>query len=366
MKNLILFVVVLLSFQSLMAQTEFAPLGAKWSYRGWYSSPQWNHQEENLIKFECIDTFQRDGKTIKVVEQIKERQFMVYNYYTQQNNYTSRDTISRVDSFYEQNYTVFVYNQIFSKYTPLYIFNAQEGDTITLPIMDTLLYNNFANDSIFSFVIDSIRMVDYDGVLLETFNTGFNFATLDTSWTSYNTTTQPFLNWSTRLEYILHNGFLITTYPGAYARTLRGIGSGLLPVRRFIPKPFVAEEEHDIINVINCYTDSNINIHLSTKSCDTLPDYTKYTSIADVISKNNLNLYPNPAKDKLLIATDNGIHPQAQLYIFDSFGKLVYSQKVSNNSQNIEIDIQNLPSGIYFIRMALRGGVLGSSKFVKA
>ena len=140
----------------------------------------------------------------------------------------------------------------------------------------------------------------------------------------------------------------------------------MLPVRRFIPELNVAIEEHGIFNLINCYTDSNINIHISTKSCDTLPDYTKYTSIADVKSKNNLNLYPNPAQDKLLIATDNGIHPQAQLYIFDSFGKLVYSQKINNNSQNIEIDIQNLPSGLYFIRMTLRGEVLGSSKFVKA
>src|SRR5690606_30940263 len=74
--------------------------------------------------------------------------------------------------------TVFFYNSIFNRFTPLYIFNAQEGDTICLPVIpapeagyNDLRIHPLTGDTSFCFRIDSIRTEMFDGVPLRVFYT---------------------------------------------------------------------------------------------------------------------------------------------------------------------------------------------------
>ena len=73
----------------------------------------------------------------------------------------------------------------------------------------------------------------------------------------------------------------------------------------------------------------------------------------------SLRIYPNPAKDVLTILTDANTEGVS---IFDINGRLALS--VVDKSQNV--NIQNLASGVYFVRMMDKTGFVGSPvRFVK-
>ena len=73
------------------------------------------------------------------------------------------------------------------------------------------------------------------------------------------------------------------------------------------------------------------------------------TDIQTVTDKNELNIYPNPAKDKIAInfsATKNSV---INLRIYDGNGKLM---KQMNAVENQKIDISGLANGIYLAKMS--------------
>ena len=88
---------------------------------------------------------------------------------------------------------------------------------------------------------------------------------------------------------------------------------------------------------------------------------TEASKIVAVTANGNksLKVYPNPAKDVLTIITDANTEGVS---IFDINGRLVLS--VVDKSQNV--NIQNLASGVYFVRMMDKTGFTGSPvRFVK-
>jgi hypothetical protein len=60
---------------------------------------------------------------------------------------------------------------------------------------------------------------------------------------------------------------------------------------------------------------------------------------------NNLKIYPNPSSDFLTIQSNNLINP---IFIYDITGKLIIQN--IGNAEEINIDISNLRSGLYFIK----------------
>ncbi len=81
-------------------------------------------------------------------------------------------------------------------------------------------------------------------------------------------------------------------------------------------------------------------------------------------STDDVVLYPNPAKDEVNIVYDANADVK-NIAVYNIIGKLVTVYKVTaNNSANL--DISNLSSGIYFVRlMNSRGGVVVTRKFTK-
>ena len=86
-------------------------------------------------------------------------------------------------------------------------------------------------------------------------------------------------------------------------------------------------------------------------------DFDVPTSIKNIISNNNLNIYPNPVKD--LVAFNNSGLSTVQIY--DVQGKIVYSSKLSSKTINVE----NLNSGIYFINVINVENKTFTGKFIK-
>ena len=75
-----------------------------------------------------------------------------------------------------------------------------------------------------------------------------------------------------------------------------------------------------------------------------LEDIYVYTGVNE-LNDNTISVYPNPAKDIVTVSFSREIHA---LKLIDSFGRIVKEISVDHQSK-FEIDVENLPSGLYFI-----------------
>lgn len=61
-------------------------------------------------------------------------------------------------------------------------------------------------------------------------------------------------------------------------------------------------------------------------------------------------MYPNPAKDKLILTLSNNIYEDLNLSIYDIQGKQIGLSKILN-STTIELDVSKFDSGVYFVKL---------------
>jgi hypothetical protein len=79
-----------------------------------------------------------------------------------------------------------------------------------------------------------------------------------------------------------------------------------------------------------------------------------------------LNIYPNPATNSVFVEAVNANSENSLLEIFDISGRKVHEYVINFVSGGIEIDIQNLNQGIYFVTLSdKQSGVLQKGKLVK-
>lgn len=67
----------------------------------------------------------------------------------------------------------------------------------------------------------------------------------------------------------------------------------------------------------------------------------------DEVAANSYSIFPNPAKDFVKVSTDNG--QQSTVRIYNTVGMLV--EEIEMNSEEIEINVSDYKSGIYFINI---------------
>jgi hypothetical protein len=77
------------------------------------------------------------------------------------------------------------------------------------------------------------------------------------------------------------------------------------------------------------------------------------------IQVNDILFYPNPVKDNLFIQIKTNID---KVEIYDFLGKQVLSKNINGEK---EINIRDLPKGIYFVNVLSKDKVIGNSKIVK-
>ncbi len=70
------------------------------------------------------------------------------------------------------------------------------------------------------------------------------------------------------------------------------------------------------------------------------------TSIADGLDAQNVNLYPNPATDRIWVELPNVAGKNYQLFLYNLEGKTVWEGRNTGGGK-IEISISNLPKGLY-------------------
>ena len=90
-----------------------------------------------------------------------------------------------------------------------------------------------------------------------------------------------------------------------------------------------------------------------------IEDYKDITGIEDNFT-NNVSIYPNPAKDRLYIETESEIE---EVIVYDIYGRHQVTETPSHQEM-ISIDISNLNSGVYFVKINTAEGNI-VKRFVK-
>jgi hypothetical protein len=87
----------------------------------------------------------------------------------------------------------------------------------------------------------------------------------------------------------------------------------------------------------------------------------------DAILTNHWSVYPNPVSDNLTISLDMEQATRAEAGIYNISGQLVTGRQVTLNmgSNSIGISLAPLPSGIYYLRINSREGVILNTKIIK-
>jgi len=83
-------------------------------------------------------------------------------------------------------------------------------------------------------------------------------------------------------------------------------------------------------------------------------------------NENYLSIFPNPAKEKVVIEIAKTGMVNGKVQIFDGNGKLLNDYKLSFVAGGIEVDISNLRSGLYFITLTDENfGLIKTGKLIK-
>lgn len=77
-----------------------------------------------------------------------------------------------------------------------------------------------------------------------------------------------------------------------------------------------------------------------------------------------VTVFPNPASDYLNISFAEPLDAEVNLVLFDSEGKLFKNQVIEAATSEIQLNFQDLPSGIYFLKLT-KGKLSNVYKVVK-
>ncbi len=106
--------------------------------------------------------------------------------------------------------------------------------------------------------------------------------------------------------------------------------------------------------------------------CKTTDSVTVYVIDCTGISANELNkvgmsIYPNPASNELNLNIVTIHETGSRIEVSDALGHLVFTKdaKLAEGKNKIQIPLESLVNGIYFLRVETKEGNLISSKFVK-
>ena len=94
------------------------------------------------------------------------------------------------------------------------------------------------------------------------------------------------------------------------------------------------------------------DIHVNT-IVDFVAEYCYSTGISDGFGNGNeFSIYPNPANDILILNIDNANKADLTLNIYNVIGKLISSETLKQNQQ--QINIGDLSNGIYIVEIKSR------------
>ena len=97
--------------------------------------------------------------------------------------------------------------------------------------------------------------------------------------------------------------------------------------------------------------------------------YIKYNALYNSIANNNFNSnisapYPNPANNNISINYNISNKNNANILIYNVYGKLEKQISINNLIGVININVSDLPSGIYFCTFNINGEIVKTNKLI--
>jgi hypothetical protein len=83
------------------------------------------------------------------------------------------------------------------------------------------------------------------------------------------------------------------------------------------------------------------------------------------VRQTDFSLYPNPTSDKIQLTWEKTLPKYTRVILSDVNGNTLQVITIQDNQQSVEINMEDLSSGLYFYRIVSAGRVLGSGKVVK-
>ena len=284
--------------QFVSAQYTWFPTGATWTYDvSWYGG-------QAVVKLEILP-----GDTL-ISNQVYKKMMMTT---IRSQWFEGVDTLVEYRYLYEENNKVYVGNKL------LYDFTQEEGDTLE--------YMHFGGFSPNLFIVDSVDMIEMNGMALQ-----FQDIRFPVSF-------EPNGEWGE-------------------LRVIEGIGS----ISTFFFWEYtVLQPEDAAFYYLRCYEDSIIGtIHFNFQTdCDALP-WTTATTETDIVET---SIYPNPATSQIHIQFGEPVYESID--IVDVHGRKLLTINTEGSTE-IEPDVSQLPEGIYFVNGITDDGALSYlGKFMK-
>jgi hypothetical protein len=104
-------------------------------------------------------------------------------------------------------------------------------------------------------------------------------------------------------------------------------------------------------------------VMVKSGSCQAKAYYNRATAVANVTAALDINIYPNPAHDKITIAYNEPLGKQTTVTITDVSGKVMKQQLLY--SQSTLVDISTLTPGMYMVNCYSEGAKVATARFVK-
>lgn len=227
--------------------------------------------------------------------------------------YGSCDLRPTVEYLYEEDKMVYYYDTMKQKFSMIYDYSAELGDTIAIENWEWI---NLEEDSLFYIRIDSIATFEYGPYQLKEFHVTYdkvNDAIIDF----------PDGDWA--------KGIIIEQI-GSLTNYFHFYDNGLCDANYNIG--------------LRCFSTPEFEPHVFGEiACDSLIQSSVFTI------EENIMVFPNPFDQEFTVQADYEIH-HGEIVVYNLNGMEVYRKNISNKSElNETIDMSSFPSSIYFIKV---------------
>lgn len=90
-----------------------------------------------------------------------------------------------------------------------------------------------------------------------------------------------------------------------------------------------------------------------------------FLQLQEVEQPIQVQLYPNPASHMLYVEGNRPVHAKSEIVIFNLMGQNLLDATFAPGSDRLELDINNLPPGLYILHWSANGKIITSKRFVK-
>jgi len=300
-KTLLIFIIFLEISSYTIAQTEFAPIGAKWYY-SYYKDEELRFPIE-YFTYESVKDTLVNGKTCNKLD--------IWYY-----NLKKESVYWGFDLLYSDSGRVYYFYK--NKFQLLYDFNVKVGDTLNL-----LLYNpNIPR-------IKDLTDTHY-----------VKYRVRETGTIKINNEQLRYYDLNTiKIEDLIIYGDQLCFDD----RIIEKLGD-----TNFIFGKIISWiDVYRLRSNLRCYSDNNLQYHANNDvPCDTF-----YTSInGKITQKSSILLYPNPTDEKFYIESKNiPLNTKTTFKIIDLLGRECRFNQLQINDQTYSIDLKGLQAGTYFL-----------------